>query len=619
MKAFFLSHSVSRSFLANGSFIFKISLKDIYACLCLALAIGVFAFFQFNAPIMRLHTDPSRWMYEALRVANGDLPYQDFTWQYPPLGVLVVGVWVLVFGASLLSLHAFVTAIGALIVYIFFAVFRCLGWGPWLALGGVLAIIGASGGSAHQRMFSLNLYTPAALCALLGCAVCLLGLSCLREASYRFGLTIFSIGATICFLTKAESALAAFVVGVFLVAAVGILAAKQKVTWFNAVLFVLIMSMPAMLAYAGIAMLFGMSNLMEGISGYGVASSEVDYLNLTHLWGCVSLGVPVSVASFLVAFSCRPLSFHKFFPSCSANTWSFRRQFPYTLASLAIVSSIAVYVALFIFFERANAAHTIFLLCNSGMFVALGVFIGTSVKLLISRKKLSFICSSGAIAVPLISLFGIIAMPRGFVWGIGHYSTPPALSMFYWVLLLILAMHSVFIFMPRAGIAHCLLRTGIFFISLALIAVGNWYSLRVPSALIEIRGQKYCVPKTIHEPLQATLKHIEENTPDRGFVLSAPYGAGINFLLGRISPIIQTQFVRMTVNGRISSIDLHSLNSSSPLYIVIQEESSPILSEEESRKRNPSLWQFIGNNYKEEIVFKNESISFRLLRKLKTL
>src|SRR5271163_1321866 len=60
--------------------------------------------------------DSARWIFEAYRTGLGEYPYRDFTWQYPPLSILLSGLTLSVVGAKFAALQGLLDIIGVSLV-----------------------------------------------------------------------------------------------------------------------------------------------------------------------------------------------------------------------------------------------------------------------------------------------------------------------------------------------------------------------------------------------------------------------------------------------------------------------------------------------------------------------
>lgn len=549
-------------------------------------------------------------------MAVGCLPYRDFTWQYPPLGIVLAGAWVAIFGASMLSFQLFVAVVGMLIALVIYATLRCLGYGAWISSACVACAVLASGVSAHQRMFSLNLYTPAALVALLGSAVCLLGLSFLRRGSERTAVGIFGVGATICVLSKVEVGLTALMVGALVAAAYGVVASKRhQIDSRETLNACAAIWLPPLLVYFVTAVAAGPSNLIEGLVGYGVGSSEVENFLMADLWRqTLAVGLPVFGISSLIAWSASAWQSGRLASPPQPTHIRRASESGRKYAGLFVGALTICYVFLFFLLERTNAIQLGKMLINSGMFVALGLFVGSVAGLCMRPEKWVHLLQEGRLRLPLISLFGLVSMPRGFIWGINHFSNSPTLSMFYWLLLLLLATEPRLLGKPFGAI-YGKYRLSILLATVCGISILNYYALREPSARLETRNDIFRIPLAVSEPLRSVIEYVETHTRSNEGVVSAPYGSGMNFLVNRPAPLKQTQFVRMEVRGQIASEDLQAMVESPPSCIVVQEEPYALLTAADSRARNPKLWAFVDEHYRLANEFKNEFIGFKILVK----
>ena len=60
--------------------------------------------------------DTPRWLYEAQRVAAGQVPYRDFSWLYPPFSVLSLGWTMRWFGVTFIVAQVFVDIVSIIVV-----------------------------------------------------------------------------------------------------------------------------------------------------------------------------------------------------------------------------------------------------------------------------------------------------------------------------------------------------------------------------------------------------------------------------------------------------------------------------------------------------------------------
>ena len=136
--------------------------------------------------------DHGTWLHEVERFANGEIPYLDFSWHFPPLALWLLGSAASVLGTDLTPISAVTTGIGALLV---------LGFVYWsrLVLGKSSVVFVISGlllAAAYAQTLGvplpLGLYAPAAL---VGATVfCTTALLAFRENDSNNRLTALAVG-----------------------------------------------------------------------------------------------------------------------------------------------------------------------------------------------------------------------------------------------------------------------------------------------------------------------------------------------------------------------------------------------------------------------------------------
>ena len=115
--------------------------------------------------------DIGRWSHEVERFAAGELPYRDYNWHYPPLGLWVEGGMARIFGAELTQLSLVSTALSAILVvaYVRFSREVLQRTDAWLV--GVGLVLAVAYAQTMGAPLPLGLYSPASLVG----AVCIAG------------------------------------------------------------------------------------------------------------------------------------------------------------------------------------------------------------------------------------------------------------------------------------------------------------------------------------------------------------------------------------------------------------------------------------------------------------
>jgi len=217
--------------------------------------------------------DSGRWLFEAGRAAAGELPYRDFSWQHPPLGLAVFAGLFHRFGSTFLVAQVGLDFLSAVVVALFLAFSRKLFRDP---IACVLTVLFAFVGGTGMTLFTLNLYTPAILTGFIGTLLMLLASSgFLQTYTFRaLDYIMFCLGSFICLLSKPE-----FIIG-SLAGWMALAAADRMVfperpgrAWLTrqaALLFFI--SAPAAAVYLWVGEKTGWENLWQGITGYGGAA-----------------------------------------------------------------------------------------------------------------------------------------------------------------------------------------------------------------------------------------------------------------------------------------------------------------------------------------------------------
>ena len=122
-----------------------------------------------------VYSNSGRWFYESTLLASGLFPYSDFTWQYPPLGIFVTGLFLAIFGSSTYSLYAVIGLIALGIATCVYKICRLHGLESRTSLLWTAAFFGASNLGVSKMLGSLGIFTPTWPIGLLGLLITILG------------------------------------------------------------------------------------------------------------------------------------------------------------------------------------------------------------------------------------------------------------------------------------------------------------------------------------------------------------------------------------------------------------------------------------------------------------
>lgn len=278
---------------------------DRVAVLVLIGLCAAFSWARWSA-IGQLWGDAPRWIFEVHRVAGGEMPYRDFTWQYPPLSLWLMAGAMRAFGATFAVVQTVLNVLSAVLVILTWALARRF-VGPALAFATAAAVACAGGvNDGNFALFSLRMYSPAVLTGTIGLLWFLLGCAAvMRDGRIRASVAAHLVGgATVAVLSKPEAA-----VGVGGAYAAVVLArvlmipeprARVRPLALGAVTGLLLL-LPAIVTYAVVAREAGLKPLVQGLSGYGMTTGICPWWPTGKglLGGLAALGSATLLVAFL--------------------------------------------------------------------------------------------------------------------------------------------------------------------------------------------------------------------------------------------------------------------------------------------------------------------------------
>ena len=239
-------------------------LPDVLNLVSLFLICAVFAWLRWAKLDELLWGDPVHWLHEVSRVAAGELPYRDYSFQYPPFTAFFFGWAFRWFGATFANASILVNFWSFSLVLLCYALARfLLPAALRFPVCFLLVCVGATS-LTNLNLFSYRIYTPALETGASGALLSLLGmLRVLRNrGANRVSLAMIVAGSAVAFLSKPEFALAN-------ACALVLFALLHRRFWWDLKMLA-ISILPAAALYAWLARVVGWRNLMAGISGYGL-------------------------------------------------------------------------------------------------------------------------------------------------------------------------------------------------------------------------------------------------------------------------------------------------------------------------------------------------------------
>ena len=223
-----------------------------------------------------IHSNPGRWFYESWLFSSGHIPYKDFTWAYPPLGVLVTGSLFLVLGQSTIALYTFSSLMALAIGITVYKICRLHELNSSISLLLTAGFFGASNLGASKMIGAVGGITPSWPIGLFGILLLIYGTSDLlvnRLGNRTKSKIYIFLGITITLLSKPEFALATFIFLTTICILLLILKSDSDSSDRNVQYQIFKMSLSgvicAMAAYFIIGSIAGFANLFEGLNGYG--------------------------------------------------------------------------------------------------------------------------------------------------------------------------------------------------------------------------------------------------------------------------------------------------------------------------------------------------------------
>jgi hypothetical protein len=545
-------------------------------------ACGILSYLRWTKMDTLVWGDTARWLFEAQRVAAGQLPYKDFSWIYPPFSVLSLG-WIMRWlGVSFSVAQIYVDVVSMGVVLAAYVLVRNL-FPRFLVLPVMLCFVAVCGTSlSFFNIFSLLTYVPALQTAVCGFLIFLLGiLKYARTGKMTAAMWLMvTLGAFVAAYSKPETLMATY--GTLL-----LLAIVDRNYWFGGqerkewlrhyAMLGLACVAPALGAYLWTGAVTGFANMMVGLGGYGLASR-------TCPWWPTGLGAFGAVAALgEAAFLLAALSLTR------RKTFSdrFGRRYFYGLAGGfaggLIYASYVFYnnrelltgsrpIAEKIWYSGQSTFWTSAVLLPV-MWACVALWLYLVFRVFLSRGKqisadyfLLLVLLTGPVAMSARGWFNWLLDSRTQVPGICY---PFFLVLGPYLLWRALAPEGSDAEIPtgmRSASGCAILGSLIVYGALRVVAAyPQLLSDRPYQAMStlagEVRLKNYQADAEIYQ-------FVLENTSPTDTVLDLPYGGGINFAAHRLSPIFQIQFQQLSVPDRLLESDLGSIRQHPPKVVI---------------------------------------------------
>jgi hypothetical protein len=516
----------------------------------LVLVCAVFAWLRWAKLDELLWGDPVHWLHEVSRIAAGERPYRDYSFQYPPFTAFFFGWMFRLFGATFANASILVNFWSFSVVLLCYPLTRfLLPAGLRFPVCFLLACVCATS-LTNFNLFSYRIYTPALETGAAGALLSLLGmLRVLRNTgSSGFNLAMIGAGSGIALLSKPEFALA----GVF---ALVLFAFVHRRFWWD-LRMLAIGTLPATALYAWLANVVGLRNLMAGISGYGLATFACPWwpTGIGVFGVAAALGEAVLIATIL-SFPWRR-DFHSGFGA------------PYRWMQMLALPGALIFIAYIVMLNlepitsaRPLAAKVMLILPTVLWTARVLLPVMWTVILLFLyllgrafRGKLS----QHAAELLLVLAFPVSMSPR--TWFGSTQGVTADVGAACYPFLLVLGPYLLWSFLSKASPKiPAMLIVGCLVIAYGAIRLlggsflftdRNYRTLETAAGVVAISD---------YAPGIDIYRYVVAHTAPSDYVLEIPYGGGLNFASGRPNPIFDTMLFNMQIPPEYQRKDLERI------------------------------------------------------------
>jgi len=507
-----------------------------------------------------LWLDPAHWLNELSLFWHGELPYRDYSFQYPPFVVFLYGSLLRLFGATFTNVQVITDLIDVAVIICFYLLIRRL-FPPRLRFAVACFLVCVSATSLMNfNLFSYVTYSPSLQTGALGVILllfALIGFLARKRFGYA-GWTLAAVGGFIAVLSKPESAVASiFSLAVFAL----IVRAPRTVLSIATVVFV-----PAAIAYASIAYAVGRSNLLAGMSGYGLATAFCP-------WWPTGLGVFSIVATLGEACAFAALCS---LPMRRAFSVAYGLRYRYLLWSGALG---AIIYASYIAYQSKHAIFSPGLALLERVRRTLPYVVYTSPILepmlwvcIVVFLVLLWRAFSGRLAAAdaaiLVLLSAPVAMSSRSLFNTTQ-SIFPEVSGICYPFLLVLGPYFLWRFLRPASVRYATVVVAALMFGYAAIRVaGGWPEMLSGTHYGTLYTEAGSVKLLNYDLDSKVYRYVLRHTSADDYVLDLPYGGGLNFASRRRYPIFNVQLYGLGVPPPYEQLDLDLMRQHPPRIVI---------------------------------------------------
>ncbi len=508
--------------------------------------------------------DPVHWLHEVSRVAGGEMPYRDFSFQYPPFTAFFFG-WVFrFFGSTFTTASILVSFWSFTVVLLCYALTRFL-LPAALRLPVCFFLICVCATSlTNFSLFSYRIYSPSLETGAAGALLSLWGMLRVLRNTGKSGtnLAMIAAGSAIAFLSKPEFALAS-------AAALVLFTFLNQRFWWN-VKMLAISTLPAAALYTWVARVVGLRNLIAGISGYGLATFACPW------WptGIGLFGVAAALGEAILIASVLSFPWRRDFRNDLGAAYS-RMLFIAIPGAIIFLAYIATLNREALTSARPVSAKAMLILPSlvwtapvllPVMWAAILLFLYFLRRCLRDRGK----TSQRTKEVLLVLVFPVSMAPR--TWFGSTQGVIADVSAACYPFLLVLGPYLLWSFLSSPSrktpavpvVAAIVMVYGIARLlgGSSLLTERNYHTLETVAGAVKISD---------YSPAIEIYRYIAAHTAPSDYVLEIPYGGGVNFTSGRRNPIFDTMLVNMQIPPEYQQKDLERIKQRKPKIIIAED------------------------------------------------
>ena len=557
--------------------------SDSIAVAVLLAVSGVAAVLRWKKLETLVNGDPGWWLHESLRVARGEIPYRDFSWQYPPLG-LVTGVAMRWFGTSFTVAQVTLDIFSVLIVFLSYLFLQLLMPRLYAALACVLLIAVGMTARTFFTLFSLLTYSPALILASIGLLLFLIAVVRYLRSGVLTGTDLWwwGLGCFIAMGSKQEPMLAIPV-------SVLILAIADRTLWFqdqpfrnwmrHYLVLAIVCFAPTVLLDAWFLRKAGWEDFAAAMGGYGLATAACPWWPTgIGLFGMIAaLGGAAALAAILFIATRRQSGAYPG-PARQAALWLA------AVAGLILYASYDWYVARDYVPPSGGLAHT--------LAAVLPVLLGTSAVLrpvmwaaiLLEIYLLYSVCVKGlqqeqsADRVTLLVILTVpVSMSVRSLFGstISPYPEVPAIC--YPLFTLLGPYLLMWLLQSPAGRAALYVApdrlTGLGVASVMILyafirVAGGFPTLLSNRPYMPLSTRAGVVYLLDYDVNREIYRYIVGHTSESDLILDGPYSGGMNFASGRASPAFTMLFKQIPMPRKYVERDLQLMQRTPPKVAI---------------------------------------------------